>query len=114
MLYYDLTRDYINNNILIYFPEISLQNAYNHTLTPVFSVPLFTYGTIALTTIILATVTVFETGDDDESIFSKLPSFTTNEPPKTIFGGSSSNPVYSKTIKKRSIHKCNKTRYRKK
>ena len=83
MLYFDLLTNYVNNNILIFFPTISLSNMYNYTLTPINNVPIFTYGSIGITTIVLATITLLETTDEDkESIFSKLPGFSKN--PKKI------------------------------
>jgi len=106
MLYYNIAKDYVNNNILIYFPTFSLMNMYNHTLTPIYNVPVFTYGTIAITTVVLATITVFESGETskDESILSKLHGLSPTPPPeKPLFGGN------SKTYRNRP-HKKNKTR----
>jgi len=45
-------------------------------------IPLFTYGMIGITTIVLATLTMYDSrGSTDESILSKLPSLNTTEQP---------------------------------
>ena len=106
MLYYDLMKNYVNENILIYLPSIGLRDIYNSTLTPINNVPIFMYLSIGITTIVLATVTTYESvGNEEESIFSKLPGVTTESPAKPMVGGS-----FSKTLKKKNVNKFNKTR----
>lgn len=44
------------------------------------NIPIFTYGMIGITTIVLATLTMYESSSsDNESILSKLPSLTPRE-----------------------------------
>ena len=92
------------------------------------NIPIFTYGMIGITTIVLATITMYESFNDmDESILSKLPTLTPTstvnsnlslpnvslpnlnplkEEEKTIFQG-------GKTKHKKEKKKNNKTKHKK-
>lgn len=109
-IYYDPIKNYINDNILVYFPSAYPMDLYHYTLTPINNVPIFTYAALGVTTIVLATITLVESVNQgsDESMFSKLPGNVSEEKPMVggpmvgggpIVGGSSKRK--SRTYKKR-------------
>lgn len=100
MLYYNIASEYFKN-ISIVLPTYSIEKMYNYTMKTVYNVPIFTYGTIAITTIVLATITVYESTDNskDESIFSKLPGISSQS---NKFGGTK--------MYKKQLSNSNKTR----
>lgn len=80
----------------------------------IYGIPIFTYGMIGITTIVLATLTIYESMDSkNESILSNLPSvIPTSEPTTTTESSSESsstnNPISSLISPSPTINKGGK------
>ena len=62
----------------------------------IYGIPIFTYGMIGITTVVLATLTIYESMDStNESILSNLPSVIPEESSEKEEPSSQDNPITS-------------------